>query len=502
MQLYGLGNNCCKGITGVSAVNVVSTLYQISKNQWVREQFAMGVQKLEMQTYVDSVSQGYEALADGLAETWDTVTAPFQEAYASMFESTTSAATSAVSDAAMEAGQNAAGEAIAETGFGAALEGVYQAFLESAREFLVQDLGLSETTASLFIESTTPAATGGAATGGATYSLGAVFTVIGYIYMIYVIAKLIIDLVTACKKSEMETQYKALTASCIYQGQRCTDKDFFGTCLQKKKYYCCFNSPLARIVSQQGGKQIGKPNHCGGFTPEELGRMDFDKINLGEWTKYLQQASIIPTAEKAQQKFNDKFMQANMADSVNHAEYSLSSERLMHSLAGVDTDTARKEVQEDIVVHRSAMSADGVYLGNAKTIYEELPEEKEWTDVLIAEGKSGKNSPKIFTYKFPEEAGYRLVWTMKKPADYPEKSSGPSWYSDDSGNLLWGGQNQATFYGDCKNETKNIIRKKNAGEVFSVGGYAERVNEDDWMGSSTEVWACDYDVKIYKRVLK
>lgn len=62
-----------------------------------------------------------------------------------------------------------------------------------------------------------------------------------------------------------------------------------GYCLERKQSYCCYNSRLARIVQEQGRPQLGKgwgtakAPQCGGFTPEELQRLDFGAMDLSEF---------------------------------------------------------------------------------------------------------------------------------------------------------------------------------------------------------------------------
>lgn len=57
---------------------------------------------------------------------------------------------------------------------------------------------------------------------------------------------------------------------------------------QDKHVFCCFESKLARIINEQGRQQLGmnwgsaeKPN-CNGFSIDELGRLDFSKLDLTE----------------------------------------------------------------------------------------------------------------------------------------------------------------------------------------------------------------------------
>lgn len=60
-------------------------------------------------------------------------------------------------------------------------------------------------------------------------------------------------------------------------------------CIEHTKSYCCYNSRLARIISEQGRAQIGKswgspksPN-CSGFTQSEFAAIDFSRIDLSEF---------------------------------------------------------------------------------------------------------------------------------------------------------------------------------------------------------------------------
>ena len=75
-----------------------------------------------------------------------------------------------------------------------------------------------------------------------------------------------------------------------YVGADCAVKDpIFGTCLRERRWYCVFGSKLARIVQEQGRAQLGigwgaPPNpDCRGFTPSELQRLDFSKMDLSEF---------------------------------------------------------------------------------------------------------------------------------------------------------------------------------------------------------------------------
>ena len=65
-------------------------------------------------------------------------------------------------------------------------------------------------------------------------------------------------------------------------------KKVLGICVSKKTSYCCFGNKLLRLIQQQGRSQLGidwgsaETPSCRGLRPEELGRIDFSRIDLSE----------------------------------------------------------------------------------------------------------------------------------------------------------------------------------------------------------------------------
>ncbi|MGI9276251.1 MAG: conjugal transfer protein TraN, partial [Endozoicomonas sp.] len=64
--------------------------------------------------------------------------------------------------------------------------------------------------------------------------------------------------------------------------------------------YCCFSSPLSRILQVQIRKQLnlgwGSPKHpdCAGISPETLQAVNWDQIDLGEWLALLKLQNKLP----------------------------------------------------------------------------------------------------------------------------------------------------------------------------------------------------------------
>lgn len=97
-----------------------------------------------------------------------------------------------------------------------------------------------------------------------------------------------------CKEDEkMLAKYRKETEDLtVYIGDYCSkelDLVFTKICIQTKETYCKFNSKLARIIHEQGRPQISmgwgsaKFPNCRGFTPEELQKLDFSKMDLSEF---------------------------------------------------------------------------------------------------------------------------------------------------------------------------------------------------------------------------
>ncbi|NJM44652.1 MAG: conjugal transfer protein TraN, partial [Brachymonas sp.] len=77
---------------------------------------------------------------------------------------------------------------------------------------------------------------------------------------------------------------------CHYVGTYCSQK-ILGACVSRKQTYCCFNSRLARIVQEQGRTQLGrdwggaKTPNCSGLSAEDFEKLDFSKMDLGEFAQ-------------------------------------------------------------------------------------------------------------------------------------------------------------------------------------------------------------------------
>lgn len=155
--------------------------------------------------------------------------------------------------------------------------------------------------------STVPAATtgaDGAVTSSAHATLGpmlsGILTGIMIAYMVYQIANILVQIIWECEPEEFELGAKKETKLCHFVGSYCADKSPFG-CIEKRESYCCYNSPLGRIIQEQAREQFGRTwgeaesPECGGLTIEEIGKVDWDKIDISEWVGILNVTGHYPT---------------------------------------------------------------------------------------------------------------------------------------------------------------------------------------------------------------
>ena len=114
-------------------------------------------------------------------------------------------------------------------------------------------------------------------------------------YTAYSVAMLTIQLIWKCEEQEFQLASKRDMKACHYVGSYCSSS-VLGLCVTEKKSYCCYSSPLARIINQQGQSGFGsaKSPSCDGFTVDEFANLDWDNIDLSEWMGMLSQEGLAP----------------------------------------------------------------------------------------------------------------------------------------------------------------------------------------------------------------
>lgn len=130
-------------------------------------------------------------------------------------------------------------------------------------------------------------------------AVAAFLGVVMMIYAIYQIANLIVNIIWKCSKEELDLGVQRQMKNCSKIGTYCKSK-FLGMCIEKRTSFCCFNSPLSRIMQEQVRPQLGmsfgaaKSPDCSGLPIERFGEVDWDRVNLDEWLGLLQITGNFP----------------------------------------------------------------------------------------------------------------------------------------------------------------------------------------------------------------
>ena len=80
-----------------------------------------------------------------------------------------------------------------------------------------------------------------------------------------------------------------------YLGTRCA-KRIFGVCVRRERVWCVFGSKLGRILQEAARAQLGLGwGSCRGFTVGEMERIDFEAVDLSEFTDDLMDGASEPS---------------------------------------------------------------------------------------------------------------------------------------------------------------------------------------------------------------
>ena len=213
------------------------------------------------------------------------------------------------------------------------------------------------------------AGAGGAMSGAAGEAMaaaGAALGVIAAIYAAYCVAIMVIQAVYKCTEDEMQLTAMRDVGNCHYIGSYCADKKL-GVCIKKMRSYCCFSSPLSRIIQEQLRKQgdrlgaefssfgSAKNPRCAGIPLEKVGEIDWDRVDLSEWIAILENNGKFPNSSNididkltgSQSKLN---YDGERVDSATRNQ-----ERIQH----VDVDKERQRADD-------AFQIDTGYNGTSK----------------------------------------------------------------------------------------------------------------------------------------
>ena len=188
--------------------------------------------------------------------------------------------------------------ATSATGFGP-----IQSYIATGVKNFLTDIGMEAFGDSLFTSTAEGIVTDWAAS-GLGQMIGSIISFIGWVYLIYQIVKIIASLIFKCKESELSFGVQLRNRMCHYVGSYCSKRvslGFTNKCLYKTQSYCCFSSPLSRIMIEQMRAQgigppwgTGKRPNCEGIAIAQLETVDWSRVDLSEWEAILFEAGLVP----------------------------------------------------------------------------------------------------------------------------------------------------------------------------------------------------------------
>lgn len=206
----------------------------------------------------------------------------------------------------------------------------------------------------------------GATEGAATGALGSVIAFVGWVYFAYQVANLIVNLVYACEDIEYETVAKRDQKNCHFVGSWC-DQKVLGMCTVKKQGFCCFESPLSRILNEQirlaspdliaGGWGSPKNPNCSGVTTEMINQINWSKIDLSEWIDLLHITGNDITPNKINlEDLTGNTSGLNFEEEVGRAD---TLERTVDKLSQMDVDSIHKQATRCITLDLGGQAVAG-----------------------------------------------------------------------------------------------------------------------------------------------
>lgn len=311
----GITPDCCKdarkaakgGPSWMDYMKATQALYQISRNATFQN-FLSGfdIYNNTAATFGEiakPVGDAYTAASSWMTEN---VIQPFQAGFDNLFSSF------------FEGFGGQAGAAAAEVGTGAAakqgmISGVIDQLktklMNAAYEVLQQ---ISPELASAVFTN------GGTAAVAFTETAKEVLNMINAVFMVYAIARLIGQIVFACKQEEYEWGMNDRWRLCTFVDSCCAKKGLLA-CIEKRQLYCCYKSIATRVITEQiikhnlagnrsygyrsatNGGKLGKCNiNCGGFKPMELASIDWSRVDLTEWTDVMVESGMLHPSDPRQ----------------------------------------------------------------------------------------------------------------------------------------------------------------------------------------------------------
>ncbi|AWK84540.1 conjugal transfer protein TraN [Photobacterium damselae] len=297
---FGLAD-CCEAPVGVTAGSV----FKMAGGAMTVESYMASADGAFGNTGVGQTLQGiHKSVGDAVTGVWDSVKKPIGDAVDSVWGSISSKFTGATANTAGNTSLNLLGKA-GEV-LGNFKDSVISALTNLKDQLLQEVFDMMPDALQKFVEGlavklgAAEGTTGAQALNSIGSEIMSVVSFVGWMYSAYQLAKLAYQMIMACKEEEQKVSVDLIGKKCFYVYTK-KPKKKFGLWVSKRKiYHCCFPNVLSRIIMEQASAQMGWSKKtffdrgCNGLSIEDLGKVDFGKIDFSEWINMMAQNDMIP----------------------------------------------------------------------------------------------------------------------------------------------------------------------------------------------------------------
>lgn len=318
--------NCCKTPEGINLGDYINLIFAVGKI----DSAIMGAQK------GSAVRGAWETLRQPVSWTWNTVKESFTSVANNLMANTGASASDVVAHLSLDAAK--------------------QALLRQTAQWAVKVFGDAAVNSLFSIVGGGQAVTDGTVNkgvlqlGGGQAWIGTAMTWAMYAYMIYTVTMILIKIIWTCEKEEFELGAKRELRSCHAIGNYCK-KDVLGLCVETRDSYCCFNTPLSRIINEQIRPQLdrgwgpAKSPDCTGISITDLARIDWSQVDLSEWLSILLETGHFPTAETLTM---DQLTGSGSELAIQGQGREDAATRSVRRTQGLDSDQLRQDSQYEL----------------------------------------------------------------------------------------------------------------------------------------------------------
>lgn len=247
-----------------------------------------------------------------------------------------------------------AGQLFSDNILSNAITAVTDELTKQAAQWVVDTFG-TEAAKMVFSMSTTTTAQGTTSVGAAQLggALGSIASAVAVVAAVYAIVNIVLDIIYACSEEDLQTSINnQLLKECVEVGKPyCKD----GLCIEKVQAFCCYKSPLGRILQEEVHNQMpdlswgtAENPKCDGLSMSDLQRVDWSRVDLSEWTGIMTQANLLPTSANVRDMYSMAGLTTSKTIRSEDSNKTNILQRINKQFGGADIERRREDIRNEI----------------------------------------------------------------------------------------------------------------------------------------------------------